>query len=123
MFAFRLQKRQDELFWDKDGGGYFASPAGDTRILVRLKDSQDGAEPSTLSLAVSNLYRLSGYITEEEFDMKSKAERTLTSQIALIERAPHALGMMVGAAQMGVYGMKEVIQLFPPGAVVYRYLC
>ncbi|KIJ57162.1 hypothetical protein M422DRAFT_23262 [Sphaerobolus stellatus SS14] len=109
LFAYHLQKRQNELFWDEDGGGYYASPAGDSRILVRLKDSQDGAEPSALSLSVSNLFRLSGFITEEEYDMRSKAERTLTSQVAMIERAPHALGMMVGAAQMGVYGMKEVI--------------
>jgi uncharacterized protein YyaL (SSP411 family) len=38
-FAIDLQSRQDELFWDKDGGGYFAS-APDEHVLIRMKDSQ-----------------------------------------------------------------------------------
>ena len=39
MFAIELQKRQDELFWDEEGGGYFAS-APDEHVLIRLKDAQ-----------------------------------------------------------------------------------
>ncbi|KAF8524565.1 hypothetical protein BU17DRAFT_42830 [Hysterangium stoloniferum] len=109
IFAAELQKRQDELFWDEEGGGYFASPADDAHILVRLKDSQDGAEPSGLSVSLSNLYRLSSLIASEEYDLRSKAERTLSSQSQMILRAPHALGMMVAAAEMGSRGMKEVI--------------
>jgi uncharacterized protein YyaL (SSP411 family) len=108
IFAFELQKRQDELFWDEEGGGYFASPAGDARILVRLKDSQDGAEPSALSVSLSNLYRLSSFITLEEYDLRSKAERTLSSQSQMLHRVPYALGMMIAAAEMGSRGMKEV---------------
>lgn len=108
LFAFELQKRQDELFWDEEGGGYFASRAGDRRILVRLKDSQDGAEPSALSVSLSNLYRLSSLVTVEEYDLKSKAERTLSSQSSMLAKAPYALGMMVGAAKLGMKGMKEV---------------
>jgi len=39
MFAIELQKRQDELFWDEEGGGYFAS-APDEHVLIRMKDAQ-----------------------------------------------------------------------------------
>jgi uncharacterized protein YyaL (SSP411 family) len=39
LFAIELQKRQDELFWDKEGGGYFAS-APDEHVLIRMKDAQ-----------------------------------------------------------------------------------
>jgi uncharacterized protein YyaL (SSP411 family) len=39
LFAVELQSRQDELFWDKDGGGYFAS-APDEHVLIRMKDAQ-----------------------------------------------------------------------------------
>lgn len=39
MWAIRLQDKQDELFYDKQGGGYFAS-APDEHILLRMKDSQ-----------------------------------------------------------------------------------
>lgn len=108
LFALELQRRQDDLFWDETGGGYFASPAGDRRILIRLKDSQDGAEPSALSVSVSNLYRLSYLITTEGSQLRDKAEKTLASQGNMLERAPYALGMMVAAAQMGPHGLKQV---------------
>jgi uncharacterized protein YyaL (SSP411 family) len=39
LFAIELQGRQDELFWDQEGGGYFAS-APDEHVLVRMKDAQ-----------------------------------------------------------------------------------
>ena len=39
VWAVRLQERQDELFYDEDGGGYFAS-APDEHILIRMKDAQ-----------------------------------------------------------------------------------
>jgi len=39
LFAIELQSRQDELFWDQEGGGYFAS-APDEHVLIRMKDAQ-----------------------------------------------------------------------------------
>ena len=39
VWAIRLQEKLDELFYDKEGGGYFAS-APDEHILVRMKDAQ-----------------------------------------------------------------------------------
>ena len=39
LWAVRLQEKQDELFYDPDGGGYFAS-APDEHILIRMKDAQ-----------------------------------------------------------------------------------
>ena len=38
-WAVRLQDKQNELFYDKENGGYFAS-APDPHILVRMKDAQ-----------------------------------------------------------------------------------
>ena len=35
VFATDLQERQDELFYDEEEGGYFASPVGDPYVLVR----------------------------------------------------------------------------------------
>ena len=39
LFAIELQSRQDELFWDRESGGYFAS-APDEHVLIRMKDAQ-----------------------------------------------------------------------------------
>jgi uncharacterized protein YyaL (SSP411 family) len=40
--AVALQTRQDTLFWDTEGGGYFTSPAtsGDNTRILRLKDGK-----------------------------------------------------------------------------------
>jgi uncharacterized protein YyaL (SSP411 family) len=38
-FAIELQERQDEMFWDSESGGYFAS-APDEHVLIRMKDAQ-----------------------------------------------------------------------------------
>lgn len=39
LWAVRLQDKLDELFYDRERGGYFAS-APDPHILVRMKDAQ-----------------------------------------------------------------------------------
>lgn len=46
-WAIRLQEKQDELFFDHEGGGYFAS-APDEHILVRMKDAQVRHSLSTI---------------------------------------------------------------------------
>ncbi|KAG5178367.1 Six-hairpin glycosidase-like protein [Tribonema minus] len=59
-WAEQLQEEMDKGFMaDREqGGGYFSTRAGSSDVLLRLKDSQDGAEPSAMSVAASNLWRL-----------------------------------------------------------------
>ncbi|MEO7599694.1 MAG: thioredoxin domain-containing protein [Opitutus sp.] len=58
VWAERLQATMDERFWDGEHGGYFNSQAGDSNIVLRLKEDYDGAEPAASSVAASNLLRL-----------------------------------------------------------------
>ena len=44
--AIELQKKTDELFWDEAGGGYFLTSGRAEELLVRPKESYDGAMPS-----------------------------------------------------------------------------
>merc|ERR1719330_999650 len=67
-FAHRLQTKQDELFLDREGGGYFSSREGDEEIVLRLKDDQDGAEPSNNSIAAMNLLRLGKILDNAELE-------------------------------------------------------
>lgn len=48
VWAFDLQEKQNELFYDVESGGYFNVTVHDKSILVRMKEEQDGAEPSAL---------------------------------------------------------------------------
>lgn len=38
--AEQLQDKQNELFWDKDGAGYFMTQSGDNSILLRIKEGE-----------------------------------------------------------------------------------
>ena len=88
-----LQLAQDELFWDSVGGGYFSSPAEDSSILVRLKDDNDGAEPSSNSISVRNLLRLSELTGGADFHRK--AEQTVNAFGGILQRMPSALPQML----------------------------
>jgi len=41
-WALQLQHTQDKLFWDPEGAAYFSSEAGDSSLLLRLKDGEPG---------------------------------------------------------------------------------
>ncbi|KAI0360365.1 hypothetical protein OH77DRAFT_1393719 [Trametes cingulata] len=107
-WAIRLQEKQDELFYDPEGGGYFAS-APDEHILIRMKDAQDGAEPSAVSITLSNLQRLAHFAEDRHAAYNEKAKSVLGSNGQLLTRAPYALASMVGAAMSADKGYMQFI--------------
>ncbi len=58
-WARTLQATEDDLFWDAQGGGWFATSGEDPSVLLRLKEDYDGAEPAASSVSVLNLLTLS----------------------------------------------------------------
>ena len=58
-WALVLQRRLDELFWDPAEGGWFSTTGDDPTVLLRLKETYDGAEPAASSVAALNLLALS----------------------------------------------------------------
>jgi uncharacterized protein len=63
-----------DRFWDSENHGFFSSEAGDRRLILRLKDDYDGAEPSGNTQAVTLLLRL-GHLLQRP-DYLRKAEQT-----------------------------------------------
>jgi uncharacterized protein len=57
--AAALQVIQNEYFWDETSASYFFSPGDGEKLLVRLRESYDGAIPSGASMSLLNLDRLS----------------------------------------------------------------
>ena len=68
-WAQTLQAQQNELFLDAVAGGWFATTGQDPSVLLRLKEDQDGAEPSASSVSVLNLLTLS-QLTGDDVSMK-----------------------------------------------------
>ena len=65
-WARELQARQNDLFWDETGGGWFSTTGNDPSVLLRVKDDYDGAEPSGGSVSVLNLLTLVHLETDRE---------------------------------------------------------
>ncbi|KAF9809802.1 hypothetical protein IEO21_07245 [Rhodonia placenta] len=114
-WAVRLQEKQDELFFDKEGGGYFAS-APDEHIILRMKDAQDGAEPSAVSVTLSNLLRLAHFAEDRYKEYQEKANSVLAANAQLLGAAPFALATMVSAAMLTERGLKQFVLTETPSA-------
>ncbi|WOL16015.1 spermatogenesis-associated protein 20 [Canna indica] len=67
-WAIELQTTQDELFLDREGGGYYNTPGEDPSVLLRIKEDHDGAEPSGNSVSAINLIRLSSMVAGARSD-------------------------------------------------------
>jgi uncharacterized protein YyaL (SSP411 family) len=106
-WAARLEEKQDELFWDTAGGGYFATASSSPGILVRMRDSYDGAEPSGNSVAALNLLRLARLTGREEW--RARAEKIFDAFSRQFEQAPETLPQMAVALDFALSKPREII--------------
>ncbi|KAI8794825.1 spermatogenesis-associated protein 20 [Biomphalaria glabrata] len=93
-WAEELQVKQNELFWDEEDGGFF-SASEDNSLVLRLKEDQDGAEPSANSVSAMNLLRLSAILNKP--DWSAMAERIFKVYAERIQKVPMAVPELVSA--------------------------
>jgi uncharacterized protein YyaL (SSP411 family) len=105
-WAWKLQEIQNELFWDDKGGGYFSSTALDQSILIRVKEDQDGSEPSPNSVSASNLHRLSCYMNQR---LKPSSEAIYSTFNEMLTKAPTALCGMLETLLWSKMTPKQII--------------
>uniref|UniRef100_A0A8D0EEC5 Spermatosis associated 20 n=2 Tax=Salvator merianae TaxID=96440 RepID=A0A8D0EEC5_SALMN len=109
-WAVQLQHKQDELFWDPKGFAYFSTEAADSSLLFRIKDDQDGAEPSPNSIAVTNLLRAASYTGHKEWTKKAGqilaafSERLLKIPVVIPEMARATAGFHRTLKQVVICG-------------------
>lgn len=84
--ADELQKKQMELFWDEQKGGFFFTSKDHEQLLVRSKNSVDGAQPSGNSVAAENLFYLGKALGNKNYS--EKAIKTVESASAFLNRNP-----------------------------------
>uniref|UniRef100_A0A8C2APW5 Spermatogenesis associated 20 n=1 Tax=Cyprinus carpio TaxID=7962 RepID=A0A8C2APW5_CYPCA len=108
-WAEGLQLRQDQLFWDSQGSGYFCSDPSDPTVLLALKQDQDGAEPSANSVSAMNLLRLS-HLTGRQ-DWIQRSQQLLTAFSDRLIKVPIALPDMVRSVMAQHYTLKQVLML------------
>ncbi|XP_074268347.1 uncharacterized protein LOC141591786 [Silene latifolia] len=100
-WALELQDTQDEVFMDKEGGGYFNTAGEDPSVLLRVKEDHDGAEPSGNSVAAINLVRLASIVSDSRADRyRQNAERLLANFEKRLKDMGMAIPLMCCAADM-----------------------
>jgi uncharacterized protein len=97
-WAIELQQRQDALFGDETGGGWFSTTGTDPSVLVRLKEEYDGAEPSASAVGAWNLLALAQLTGEAFYGEHARAvfsgfAQTLSAQGRAVPMLAAALSM------------------------------
>jgi uncharacterized protein len=105
--AIRLTEEQRRLFEDRANGGFYASADGDAGLALRLKDSDDGAEPSGNSVAALNLLRLAQFTGRRDF--RECAARIFHSFSGMLNEAPGALPLMLAALGYSLASPKQIV--------------
>lgn len=111
VWATELQNKQDELFLDREGGGYFNTPGEDPSVLLRVKEDHDGAEPSGNSVSAINLIRLASMMTGSKSEYyRQNAEHLLAVFESRLKDMAMAVPLMCCAADMiSVPSHKQVV--------------
>lgn len=82
-------------------GGYYSTTGQDASIKLRMKEDQDGAEPTASSVAVSNLLRLAALSSDESASgYRERAVKTLSAFSDRLSSMPIALTQMCCSAYL-----------------------
>jgi uncharacterized protein YyaL (SSP411 family) len=106
-WAMQLQRRQDDLFWNENGGGWYSTREADSSLLLRLRDDDDGAEPSANSVAVANLMCLAHLTGDSAW--QNRAELTLGAFASQMEHAGRSVPMMLVSLAAYHVGLQQVV--------------
>jgi len=106
-WAAELQTAQDRVFLDPDRGGYFSTSGADPSILLRGKESYDGAEPSPNSVAALNAFRLGRMLDSTE--LIGRAQTTVEAFSSQLVRSPTAMPIMLSALLFGTSPPRQII--------------
>ncbi|KAF2840327.1 hypothetical protein M501DRAFT_1010460 [Patellaria atrata CBS 101060] len=105
-WAEKLQKTQNELFWDSESGGFFSTvPSPD--LILRLKDGMDDSEPSANGVSAQNLHRLAALFDDATYT--DRAQKTALSFEAEIMQHPYLFSSMMGSVVAGRLGVRSVV--------------
>jgi uncharacterized protein YyaL (SSP411 family) len=101
-------------FWDEKKGAFFFTADTSDTLFIRQKESYDGATPSSNSVAMMNLLRLSRMTGRSEFE--EKAARLWNPFSISVKTYPSAYTQMLCAIDFALGPSYEIVIAGPPGA-------
>jgi len=112
--AVELAEQGEELFADREGGGWFRTAADHETLVAREKPGHDGAEPSGASVALLDALRLHAFTTDDRW--REVAVRALRAHASVLEQQPAALHEMLLGLDFFTDAPPEVVLAWPAGA-------
>ncbi|MGE4107329.1 MAG: thioredoxin domain-containing protein [Bacteriovoracia bacterium] len=104
--AERLQKLQDEMFFDSKSGTYFLTSGHDPSLLHRVQDFEDNVTPSGVSVTALNYLRLFGITFKDSY--QQKAAQIFQSMPVFVEQYPTAFSQFLMAVDFNLDRSKEI---------------
>ncbi|WP_297454322.1 thioredoxin domain-containing protein [Persephonella sp.] len=104
--AINLTETMIKHFWDEKGG-FFDTPDFGENLIVKPKESYDGAIPSGNSVAVYNLYRL--FRMTGDFRYRDYADKTIEAFSSKIKSIPAGYSMMILGYDFGNNKGKDIV--------------
>lgn len=112
-WGLQLQKTANDLFWDHESAGFFSTRADAADIQLRLKDIQDGAEPSVNSVMASNLLHL--HLITGDDTLKMMLDRMKSVFAKEVDGAPFARPAFLSTLVEELLDMTKVSFVVPAG--------
>jgi uncharacterized protein YyaL (SSP411 family) len=105
--ALELNRTFMKHFWDEQRGGFFMTADDAERLLVRTKDVYDSVIPSSTSVGVYNILRLSLLTADPE--LRERAQRTLRAYSSQVRKTPAGYTFFLSAALLVLDPGTEVV--------------
>jgi uncharacterized protein YyaL (SSP411 family) len=105
--ALRLTEKMIDEFWDEKNGGFFFTARGAEELILRDKEIQDAAVPSSNSIAALNLIRLARMTGDVR--LEEKADRLLRAFSSLVADFPSAFTQFLNAVDFVLGPSREVV--------------
>jgi len=105
--ALSLTDEMLTLFWDDREGGLYFTGSDSEELLVRMKESHDGALPSGNSVAALNLLRLGRMTATQE--LERKANGLMEAFGGSISHSPTGFSQLLVALDFALGPTKEIV--------------
>jgi uncharacterized protein YyaL (SSP411 family) len=106
-WSVRLTQKMVEIFHDREHGGFFDTSGKDPSVLVRTKETYDGAEAAGNSIAVGVLLRVADMTDNDHW--RGMAAEALTAVSRFLNQQPSVMPQMVVALDILHHKPKQII--------------